>query len=73
MVLVQLGVGMYKNANGTIFISLYKAQDQEIEDLHIKQDTLNLIEEKVGKSLDHTAQEKISQEEQQWLGLSEQL
>jgi len=31
-----------------------------IKDLHIKPDTLKLIEEKVGKSLEHTALRKIS-------------
>ena len=30
-----------------------------IKDLHIKQDTLNLIEEKVGKNLEHKATGKI--------------
>jgi hypothetical protein len=32
---------------------LYKAQDKWTKDLHIKPYTLNLIEEKVGKSLKH--------------------
>jgi hypothetical protein len=32
---------------------LYKAQYKWIKHLHIKQDTLKLIEEKVGKSLKH--------------------
>jgi hypothetical protein len=41
---------MWKNANRSIFISLYKAQFQVDQDLHIKPDILNLIEEKVGKS-----------------------
>ena len=31
-----------------------------IEDLHIKPDTLKLLDEKVGKSLEDIAQEKIS-------------
>ena len=32
---------------------MYKAQFQVDQDLHLKQDTLKLIEEKVGKSLEH--------------------
>ena len=44
---------MEKNVNGSILIFLYKAQVQVDKDLHIKPDTLKLIEEKVGKSLKH--------------------
>jgi hypothetical protein len=32
---------------------LYKAQVQVVQDLHIKPDTLKLIEEKLGKSLEY--------------------
>ena len=53
MVLVQLAGSMQKNANRPILISLYKAQVQVVQDLHIKLDTLNLLEEKVAKSLEH--------------------
>jgi hypothetical protein len=36
------------------FLSLYtKLKSKWIEDLHIKPDTLKLIEEKVGKILEH--------------------
>jgi hypothetical protein len=51
--LAQLEVSMYKNANQHILFSLYKAQVQEDQDLHIKTDTLKLREEKVGKRLKH--------------------
>ena len=50
MVLVQLAVSVKKNANRSILISLYKTQ---VKDLHIRPDTLNLKEEKVGKGLEH--------------------
>jgi hypothetical protein len=40
-------------------ISLYKAQVQWIKDLHIKPDTLKLIEKKVGNSLKHMVTGKI--------------
>jgi hypothetical protein len=52
MMLVQLAVSTEKNANGSILISLY-LKSKLIKDLHIKPDTLKLIEEKVGKSLEH--------------------
>jgi hypothetical protein len=37
-----------------------KLKSKWIKDLHIKPDTLDLIEEKVGKSLEHMAQGKFS-------------
>jgi hypothetical protein len=50
MVLAQLAVSMQKNAN--IFLSpCTKLKFKWIKDLHLKPDTLNLIEKKVGKSL----------------------
>jgi hypothetical protein len=39
--------------NWSILISLYKLKSKWIKDLHIKPDTLKLIEKKVGKSLEH--------------------
>jgi hypothetical protein len=38
---------------------LYKAQFQLVKDLHIKLDTLKLIEEKVGKSLEYISTGEI--------------
>ena len=52
MVLVQL-VSMQKNTNRSILISLYKAQVQIGQGPPNKSDTLKVIEEKVGKSLEH--------------------
>jgi hypothetical protein len=51
MVLDQLVVSMQHNANLSSPNSLFKAQVQVDQDLHIKPDTLKLIEKKVGKSL----------------------
>jgi hypothetical protein len=48
MVLVQLPDSVYKNANQSTFFSLYKAQVQVDQDLHIKLYTRKLIENKVG-------------------------
>jgi hypothetical protein len=50
---------MQKNANQTILISLYKDQVKWIKNLHIKPDTLKLVEEKVGKSLEHMGRGEI--------------
>jgi hypothetical protein len=36
-----------KNANRSIFITLHKTQVQLIKNLHLKLDTINLIEEKM--------------------------
>ena len=58
MMLVQLAVSTEKNANGSILISLY-LKSKLIKDLHIKPDTLKLIEEKVEKSLEHTGTGEI--------------
>jgi hypothetical protein len=52
-VLVQLGVRTKKNANRSILVSLTKFKYKWINDLHIKPDTLKLIEGKVRKSLKH--------------------
>jgi hypothetical protein len=38
---------------------LYKAQCKWIKDLHIKLDSLKLIEEKGGKNLEHMGTEEI--------------
>ena len=51
--LVQLGVRTKKNANRSILVSLTKFKYKWINDLHIKPDTLKLIEGKVRKSLKH--------------------
>ena len=54
MVLVQLAVNMYKIMQIDPFLSpCRKLKSKWIKDLNIKPDTLNLIEEKVGKSLEH--------------------
>jgi hypothetical protein len=50
MVLVPLEVNMWTNAHQFILISLYKTQSKWIMDLHIKPDTLKLIEEIIEKS-----------------------
>ena len=63
MVLIQLAVSIQKNANLSFFISLYKAQVQVDQRPPYKTGTLKLIEEKVGKSLEHIGIE------QQWLML----
>jgi hypothetical protein len=43
---------MQKNINRYMLITLQKTQTQCIIDLYIKPDTLNLIEQKVGNSLE---------------------
>ena len=53
MVLVQLALSMLKNEIRPFLISLYKAQCKWIKDLHIKPDTLKLLDEKAGKTLEH--------------------
>jgi hypothetical protein len=53
MVLVQVAVNMLKNANGSILISLYKAQVQVDQGTPHKTRYKKLIEKKVGKSLWH--------------------
>jgi hypothetical protein len=42
-----------KNGNQTILISLYKLKYKWIKELHIEPVTVKLIEEKVGKGLEH--------------------
>ena len=42
---------MLKNEKGVILMTPTKLKSNWIKDLNIKPDTLNLIEEKVGKSL----------------------
>jgi hypothetical protein len=59
-VLAQLVVSMQKNENHSIFIFFYKAQVQVDQDLNIKLDILNLVEEKVEKSLELIGTRKIS-------------
>jgi hypothetical protein len=44
---------MQKNANKIIFITCTKLKSKLIKIFNIKLDTINLIEEKVGKSLEH--------------------
>ena len=46
-----------------------KVKTKWIKELHIKPETLKLIEEKVGKSLEDMAQQKNSKTEHQWLVL----
>ena len=55
MFLVQLLANMQKNANWSIFISLYKKKIKSkwIKDIHMKQDTLELIKKKLRKSPEH--------------------
>jgi len=51
---------MYKNANQSPFFSpCTKFKSKWIKDLHIKPDTLKLIEEKMWKSLDHMGTKEI--------------
>ena len=57
MMLVQLEVTMQKNTNQSVLISLYKAQVRVDQGPPDKTDTLKLIEEKVGKSLEHMSQD----------------
>ena len=52
MVLVQLALSMQKNENRPFLISLYKAKVQ-VDQRSIKPGTLKLLEEKVGKTLEH--------------------
>jgi hypothetical protein len=53
MVLVQLVVIMQKNANRSILTPCTKGNSNWIKTFHIKPDTLNITEEKVGKSPEH--------------------
>ena len=53
MVLVLLVNSMQKNANRSILMSLYSSQVQVDKDLHIKPDTLKLLEKELGKRLEH--------------------
>jgi hypothetical protein len=52
MVLVSLDVCMQKNENRFIFITLCTFKSKWIKDLKIKPATLNLIEKKVGNTLE---------------------
>lgn len=52
MVLVKLIIFIQKNINKSIFINLHKLKSTWIIDLNIKPDTMKLIEEKIGKSLE---------------------
>jgi hypothetical protein len=51
---------MYKNANDPFLFSCTKLKSKWIKELLIKPETLKLIEEKVGKSLDDMDSEEIS-------------
>ena len=53
MVLVKLDHYMLKNANRPSLLPCTKLKSKCIKDLNIKSDTVNLIEEKVGNSLEH--------------------
>lgn len=48
---------MYKNTNISILITVYKTEEQVDERLNIRSDTLNLIKEKAGNSLELTGTE----------------
>jgi hypothetical protein len=50
-------------------LSLIKSRRSFPKNLHIKPDTMNLIEEKMGKNLKHMAQEKMFWTKHQWLML----
>ena len=58
MVLIQLEVSMQKYANLSILISCTKLNCKWIKDIHIKPDTLKLIEKKLGKTLGHMGTEE---------------
>ena len=53
MVLIQLALRMQKNANQSLLSSCTVLKSKWIKDLHIKPGTRKLLEEKVGKSLEH--------------------
>ena len=53
MVLVQLALSMQKNENRPFLSPRTKLKCMWIKDLHIKPDTLKLLDEKVGKTLEH--------------------
>ena len=53
MVLIQLALSMQKNENDPFLSPCTKLKCKWIKDLHIKPDTLKLLEEKVGKTLEH--------------------
>lgn len=57
MVLIKLNNNMYKNTNISILITVYKTEEQVDERLNIRSDTLNLIKEKAGNSLELTGTE----------------
>lgn len=57
MVLIKLNDNMYKNTNISILITVYKTEVQVDERLNIRPDTLNLIKDKVGNSLELTGTE----------------
>jgi hypothetical protein len=49
---------MWKNANLSILISLYKLKSNCIKDLHIEPDNLNITEKELAKSLERIGTEK---------------
>ena len=53
MMLDQLEASIQINANHPFLSPCTKLKSKWIKDLHIKPDTLKLIEEKVGKNLEH--------------------
>ena len=53
MVLVQLEVSMQENAHDPFLPPCTKLKSKWIKDLHIKPDTLKLIEKKPEKTLEH--------------------
>lgn len=57
MVLIKLYNNMFKNTNISILITVYKTEEQVDERLNIRSDTLNLIKEKAGNSLELTGTE----------------
>ena len=53
MVLVQVALSMQKNENRPFLSPRTKLKCKWIKDLHIKPDTLKILDEKVGKTLEH--------------------
>ena len=60
MALVQLDAGMLKKANRSILTILHKKLTPNESKTSLRPDTLNLIEEKVGNSLELLAQKATS-------------
>lgn len=58
MLLIKLEICMQKNVNKFTYLSLFtKPKTKLLKNLNIKQDKLNLIDEKVGNALEHIGTE----------------